>query len=206
MKHALIVAHPGRNSFVMTMADAYRGAAFENKHHVLLRDLYRVEFDPCLRENELPWSNNFCVPPDVAAEREALKDADIFALFYPFWLNAPPAILKGYLERVFGFGFAYGRGKDGNEPLLRGRKLISFSASGAPTDWVIQTGALEAVRSQFDAHFASVCGMEVVDHIHFGGIVPGMREDVVMKHATTVREKFTEHFAIVKPQLAVASR
>ena len=81
--------------------------------------------------------------------------------------------MKGYLERVFGSGFAYGRGASGNQPLLRGRKLISFSSSGAPTDWVVQTGAWQAVRTFFDAHFAAMCGMEVIDHIHFGGIVPG---------------------------------
>ena len=78
--------------------------------------------------------------------------------------------------------------------MLRGRKLISFSSSGAPTDWVIQTGAWQAVRTLFDTHFAAMCGMEVIDHIHFGGIVPGIRADAVAKHLETVRAKVAEYF------------
>jgi NAD(P)H dehydrogenase (quinone) len=194
MNHTSIVAHPKRNSFVMAISNAYQEAASGCGHNVIVRDLYRNNFDPCLREDELPWAKDFVTHPDVAAERKVLQDANVFALFYPLWLNAPPAMLKGYLERVFGYGFAYGRGRGGNEPLLRGRKLISFSSSGAPMDWIIHTGAWQAVRTLFDAHFAAVCGMEVVDHVHFGGIVPGIRADVVAKHFDTVRQKVTEHF------------
>lgn len=194
MKHAVIVAHPSPDSFTMSMANAYSQNARERKHDVVLRDLYTLNFDPCLHEDEIPWSKNFRVHADVAAERELLRDAEVFALFYPLWLNTPPAILKGYLERIFGMGFAYKRGHGGNEPLLRGRKLISFSSSGAPTDWVVQTGAWQAVRTLFDTHFAAVCGMDVVDHVHFGGIVPGIRPDVVAKHAGTVAQKLAEHF------------
>jgi NAD(P)H dehydrogenase (quinone) len=194
MKHAAVVAHPNQDSFVMTVAGAYRDAVLARKQDVVFKDLYREKFDPCLQADELPWASSFTTHSDVAAERDALRDAGVFALFYPLWLNAPPAMLKGYLERVFGFGFAYGRGRSGNEPLLRGRKLISFTSSGAPTEWVIQSGAWQAVRTLFDAHFAAVCGMEVVDHVHFGGIVPGTRAEMVAKHVETVRQKVAEHF------------
>jgi len=194
MKHAIVVAHPKQESFVMTVATAYRDAVLQRRQDVAFRDLYRAQFNPCLHEEEIPWAKDFTICPDVAAERAALGDAEVFAFFYPLWLNTPPAILKGYLERVFGFGFAYGRDASGNQPLLRGRKLISFSSSGAPTDWVVQTGAWQAVRTLFDAHFASVCGMEVTDHIHFGGIVPGIRADVVARHVETVRSKVAQYF------------
>ncbi len=128
---------------------------------------------------------------------------DVFALFYPIWLNSPPAILKGYLERVFGFGFAYRREGAGNAPLLKGRKLISVSASGAPTEWVIQSGAWAAMRTLFDSHFAAVSGLEVVDHLHFGGIHPGIRADSVESDMETVRKAFAKHF-VPQPRLAAA--
>jgi NAD(P)H dehydrogenase (quinone) len=194
MKHAVIVAHPNPESFTIAVAGAYRDSAQQRKHDVIMRDPYALDFDPCLRKDEIPWSKDFRIHADVAAEHEALRDVEVFALFYPLWLNAPPAMLKGYLERVFGMGFAYSRGRGGNEPLLRGRKLISFSSSGAPTDWVVQTGAWQAVRTLFDAHFAGVCGMDVVDHVHFGGIVPGIRSDVVADHIDTVKQKLAEYF------------
>ena len=194
MKHAVIVAHPRQNSFTLAVAATYRDAAQQRGHDVVFRDLYSASFDPCLHEDEIPWASDFKTHPDVAEEHRLLEGTDVFAFFYPLWLNTPPAILKGYLERVFGTGFAYSRGRGGNEPLLRNHKLISFSSSGAPTDWVIQSGAWAAVRALFDTHFAAVCGLDVIDHVHFGNIVPGIRPDVVAKYLEAVRQKVVAYF------------
>jgi NAD(P)H dehydrogenase (quinone) len=194
MQHALIVAHPNPRSFVASLAVAYAEAAESLGHKTIMRDLYGMAFDPCLKADEIPTSTGFAPRDDVVAERLMLEDTDVFALFYPFWLNAPPAMLKGYLDRVFGMGFAYGKGRDGNEPLLGARRLISFTASGAPTDWVKKTGAWEAVRTLFDEHFAAVCGLTIVDHVHFGGIVPGIRGDVVARHQQAVRDTVARQF------------
>ena len=189
MKHAVIFAHPGAKSFTRTMATAYEDGVAAGGGNVIVRDLYGINFNPCLTESELPWSPNFHVAPDVASERSLLNDVTVFALFYPLWLNSPPAILKGYMERVFGMGFAYKRGRGGNEPALSGRRLISVSSSGAPMDWIQKTGAWQAMRTLFDSHFAAVCGLEIVDHLHFGGVTPGARKDFVEKCAATIREK-----------------
>ncbi len=189
MKHAIILAHPSESSFTAAMAQACMDAVIAKGGTVVVRDLYRMKFDPRLQECEIPWSADFKTLPDVLDERSILAGTDVFALFYPLWLNSPPAIIKGYMERVFGMGFAYKRGRGGNEPLLTGRRLFSVSSSGAPMDWVIKTGAWQAMRTLFDAHFAAVCGLEVADHIHFGGVVPGARKDFVEKCAATVREK-----------------
>lgn len=189
MKHAIILAHPGGASFTATMAQAYETAVRAKGHTVIVRDLYRMKFDPCLKECEIPWAADFKAPQDVLDEHSLLTGADIFALFYPLWFNSPPAILKGYMERVFGMDFAYRRGRGGNEPLLTGKRLFTVSSSGAPMDWVVKTGAWQAMRTLFDSHFAAVCGMDVADHIHFGGVVPGIRTDFIEKCAATVQEK-----------------
>lgn len=189
MKHAIVVAHPGEASFTRTMAHAYESAVLQRGGSVVVRDLYRMKFDPCLKETEIPWSPDYALPQDIADERSQLAGVDVFAFFYPLWFNAPPAILKGYMERVFGMDFAYRRGRGGNEPLLTGRKLLSVSSSGAPMDWVIKTGAWQAMRTLFDSHFAAVSGLDVADHIHFGSVVPGVRADFVEKCAARVREK-----------------
>ena len=194
MQHALIVAHPNPSSFVASLAMSYGEAVESLGHKTIMRDLYGMSFDPCLKADELPTSAGFAPRADVASERLMLADVDVFALFYPFWLNAPPAILKGYLERVFGMGFAYAKGREGNEPLLRGRRLISFTASGAPTEWVMKSGAWQAVRALFDEHVAAVCGLQVIDHAHFGGIVPGIRGDVVARHQEAVRHLVARQF------------
>jgi NAD(P)H dehydrogenase (quinone) len=187
MKHALIVAHPNQESFAMAMAQAYADAAAARNDSVLLRDLYRMGFDPCLHADELPWAENYKPRADILAERKLLGDADIFVFVYPFWFNAPPAILKGYVDRVFGTGFGYEAMPAGSKPLLGNKRLISVTSSGAPKQWVEQSGAFDAERKLFDEHIAAVCGMRVIDHLHFGRIVPGIREDAVGICAAAVR-------------------
>lgn len=195
MKHAVIYAHPRHTSFTGSVAAAYAKKAMGMGDEVVIRDLYRMNFSPALQERELPFAPDFAPGDDVIAERQMLADADVFVLVYPFWLNAPPAMLKGYLDRVFGFGFAYGQ--DGHSgPLLGGRLLISFSSSGAPLRWVQETGAMEAIGKLFDRYFAELCGMRFLEHVHFGGVVPNIRADAVadkLAQVEAVVEKYFRH-------------
>jgi NAD(P)H dehydrogenase (quinone) len=195
MKHAIIVAHPNANSFTLTMARAYQTAAERAGETTVLRDLYRLDFDPRLTDAEIPRPGGFAPADDVKAERALIGDADVFALVYPFWFNSPPAMLKGYIDRVFGMGFGFGPGAEGNEPLLGGCQLVSITSSGAPKDWIVETGAWTAERNLFDEHFARVCGLSVVDHIHFGDIVPGITVEMVQNCAAQVAEMVRSHFA-----------
>ena len=198
MKHALIIAHPSDRSFTTTMARAYALALADHGHAVAVRDLYRMDFDPRLRAEEIPGPAGFSPGEDVKAEREVLHDVQAFAFFYPVWFNAPPAMLKGYLDRVFGMGFGYGMGENGNEPLLSGRSLVSFSSSGAPKSWMVETGAWDAMRKLFDEHFAGVCGLAVLDHVHFGGIVPSITPEAVAVCAREAKAVVTRHFRGVR--------
>ena len=194
MKHALIISHPKAKSFTASVAEAYATACKALHHDIVVRDLYELAFDPRLKAVELPFASDFRTEPDVALERNLLKTCDVFALFYPLWLNAPPAMMKGYLERVFGFGFAYGNGGHSYDPLLRGRKLISFSSSGAPLVWVRQTGALAAISALFDDYFASLCGMDALEHVHIGGVTPGASATFVEARMEEVRGTVNKYF------------
>lgn len=179
MKHAVIVAHPNSRSLTHSAGQAYAVAVRALGHQALVRDLYAIDFDPRLREAEIPHLSPPTPGRDVVAEREALADADVFAFVYPLWFNAPPAILKGYVDRIFCMGFGYGWTPGGTEPLLDGRQLVSFTFSGAPDQWVHDTGALTGLVSTFDSHFARMCGLRLVDHVHTGGIVPNMTSEAV---------------------------
>jgi NAD(P)H dehydrogenase (quinone) len=195
MKHAVIAAHPKTDSFTLAMVDAYAGALRGFGHEVLVRDLYRMGFDPRLAADELPGPGVPVPHDDVKAERDLLADVKSFAFFYPVWFNAPPAMIKGYIDRVFGMGFGYGMGEGGNAPLLGGASLISFTSSGAPKSWMVQTGAWDAMRKLFDEHVAGVCGLVVLDHVHFGAIVPNITSEAVQSCADEVRATAGRHFA-----------
>lgn len=189
LRLAVIVAHPRRRSFTVAMAEAFAAAAREAGAGVTLRDLYRLRFDPRLRADEMPDHLGARVRPDVAREREAIAGSDVFAFFYPLWFNATPAMMKGYVDRVFGMDFGYAARRGGNEPLLGGRKMVTFTSSGAPQDWVERSGAWAAMQAHFDAHFAAVTGMEIIGHHNVGGVGGGMRRDVVDRHRQDVGDR-----------------
>ena len=179
MKHAVILCHPNPDSYTHAVAEAYDKAVRALGETVVLRDLYSMGFDPRLPAKELPGAPGYALGADVVAERARLADVDVFALIYPFWFNAPPGMLKGYIDRVFGLGFGYVPGPGGVQPALTGKRLVSITSSGAPDRWVVKTGALEGVRHYFDEHLAAVCGLTVVDHLHIGGIEAGITADAV---------------------------
>jgi len=187
---AVIATHPRKRSFTMTMAAAFADAARAAGCQVELRDLYRLRFDPRLRAGEMPDHLGATVRPDVARERAAIAGSDVFAFFYPLWFNATPAMMKGYLERVFGMDFGYSAVHEGgNQPLLSRRKMITFTSSGAPQDWVETSGAWTAMQKHFDEHFAAMTGMEIIGHHNFGGVGLGMRNDVIDRCRTEVRTR-----------------
>lgn len=194
MKHAVILAHPSHHSFNAAVAGAYADAVRGQGHEVLMRDLYAMRFDPCLKAPEIPGPKAPVFRADVKRERAMLEDVDVFALIYPIWFNAPPAILKGYIDRVFSMGFGFEPVFGGTEPRLKGRKLISFTTSGSPDFWMRDTGALEGLKRLFDAHLEGMCGLSSVEHLHFGGMVEGLRPDVIEDLLHQVGAAARRHF------------
>lgn len=194
MKHAVILAHPSRRSLNAAIARAYAETAHRLGHEVITRDLYAMRFDPCLKAAEIPGPKAPKFRADVEREREMLEDVNIFALVYPIWFNGPPAILKGYIDRVFSMGFGFQPAFGGTEPGLRGRQLISFTTSGSPDFWMRETEALSSLKRLFDAELGGTCGLKVVDHAHFGGMVSGIRPDVYQDVLARVRATVSAHF------------
>src|SRR5579863_7368978 len=166
MQHAVVLAHPNPASFNASVAKTYVEAVRGFSDIADLRDLYAMDFDPRLKASELPWTPGFAPAPDVVAERAVIAKADVICLVYPFWFNAPPAMIWGYVERVFGMGFGYDMGPEGAKPLMGGKLLVSVTTSGAPNAWIDQTGALTRLRAGFDDHLAGVLGFAVLEHLH----------------------------------------
>jgi NAD(P)H dehydrogenase (quinone) len=191
MKHAVILAHPKPTSFCAALAHTYASTAHAHKQDVVVRDLYALDFDPRLKASELPAVDGYAPAIDVVTEREILRDVDVICFVYPFWFNAPPAILKGYIDRVLSMDFGYRFQGAGTVPGLAGRRLISISTSGAPDHWVAETGVVKLLVAQLDLHLANVTGMTVADHLHFGSILSDLShedaEDLFEQVRQTVR-------------------
>ena len=196
-KHAIIVAHPSPESFTLSVARLYQQCVESLDAKTVLRDLYRLDFDPTLKDSEIPRPAGFQAGADIAAERALIADADVFAFIYPLWFNAPPAMLVGYIQRVFGMGFGFGPQTGGqNARLLLGRSMISFSSSGAPAEWLRTEGGWSALRKLFDEHVAEVSGMTVLDHRHYGRVLnatPACRLEAHFRDVRSTVERCFKH-------------
>jgi len=194
-KHVIIVGHPNTESFTLSAARLYQAEIEKLGHSAIMRDLYRTDFDPRLQGGEIPIPSGFKPGDDIAAERALIGDAGVFAFFYPLWFNAPPAIVTGYVQRVFGMGFGYGPQRGGeNQRLMLGRAMLSFSSSGAPAEWLRTEGGWDALRNLFDEHFAAVCGFTVLDHRHFGRVLTPTPECRIEAHFADIRATVARHF------------
>lgn len=179
-KHAVILCHPAPESFNAGVAARYGETARQNGHEVILRDLYRLGFDPVLKAGERPTAADFHVAGDVAEEIALIGSADIFVLVYPLWFGTPPAMLKGYVERVFGSGFSHDAvRRRSRHPMLTGKRLLSFTSSGLAKPWLQEQGAWMSLRNVFDLYLARAFSMRDPEHVHFDSIVEGMKQRVI---------------------------
>ena len=169
IKHAVIVCHPAQHSFTHTVADRYVETVREHGHEVVVRDLYRLGFDPVLRDEERHGHPG----TDVTAEWAALGKVDVFVLVYPVWFGTPPAMLKGYIDRVFGAGRELGWGGEGGESSrLAGARLVSLTSSGKMRAWLSEKGVLGSLRTVFDRYLSDVLGFVETARYHFDGVSP----------------------------------
>lgn len=105
MRILIILAHPDSSSLNHAIADAVRDDLREAGHDVVFHDLHAERFDPLLPSAEIPESGH--VPPEIQSHCDDLVSADGIVIVHPNWWGQPPAILKGWIDRVVRPGLAY---------------------------------------------------------------------------------------------------
>ena len=192
-KHAVILCHPDPHSFNAAVAQTYCDTIRSFGHRAVVRDLYRLNFDPVMRSDERPSSEAFVPLDDVAAELAVLKDCEIIVLIYPIWFGTPPAMMKGYVERVLGAGFGHRlmREREGHS-VGAGKHLMSISTSGNSIQWLEEQGVWESLRTVFDSYIANAFSMASNEHLHLSNIVENMDERWVREELYRVTEAATK--------------
>lgn len=177
MKHLVIFTHPYSKSFGRGIVDTIERAVSNNGSEIRIRDLNEIGFDPVLKASDLLNLHSGNYADDIKVEQEHIKWADIITFVYPVWWAGLPAILKGYVDRVFANGFAFKYGESGPEGLLNGKKAILFSTTGFPSDIYEQIGMHKSMQQTSDEGIFEFCGIEVVKHKFFGAIALSTEED-----------------------------
>jgi NAD(P)H dehydrogenase (quinone) len=112
-KVLLVVAHARRDSLTHQAARKFARVLADEEHVVEFADLVAEGFDPILREADEPeWSNSAKVYSEaVLREIARIRRNEATVLIFPVYWWAMPAVLKGWIDRVWNHGFAYGAGQ-----------------------------------------------------------------------------------------------
>ncbi|MDP3478296.1 MAG: NAD(P)H-dependent oxidoreductase [Desulfoprunum sp.] len=105
MNISVILAHPAKGSFNHAIAEAAVLAAEQNGHRVMFHDLYAEGFDPLLTAAEIAGDAE--LPTAIAQHCREIAAADGIIIVHPNWWGQPPAILKGWVDRVIRPDMAY---------------------------------------------------------------------------------------------------
>ncbi|MCW5661667.1 MAG: NAD(P)H-dependent oxidoreductase [Burkholderiaceae bacterium] len=150
MNALIVYAHPEPSSFcaalLHTAATTLRAAG----HTVAVSDLHAMAFDPVSdRRNFTSVANASRLRqqaeeahasavggyvPELRAEMDKLVACDLLVLVFPIWWLGLPAILKGWIDRVFAVGVAYGGGRYFGGGVMRGKRALCIVCTGGLAD------------------------------------------------------------------------
>jgi NAD(P)H dehydrogenase (quinone) len=186
-KTVLIVhAHPEPASVTRQLVDVSVQTLQSNEHEVLQSDLYGMGWKAVYDEHDFPSRAdrnrlsfiaesghaylNGLQTPDVTSEQHKLLAADAVIFQFPLWWFGMPAILKGWIDRVFAYGLAYGYQGAGNQYRygdggLKGKRaLLCVSVGGPAEDYSLRgiNGPLEQLLFPITHGTLFFAGMEVL--------------------------------------------
>lgn len=193
MKHLVVFAHPYSKSFGKAIEETIEKEALRKGAEIRVRDLYEIGFDPVLKRSDLLNLQSGNYAADILAEQEHVKWADVITFVYPVWWAGLPAILKGYVDRVFANGFAFAYGENGPVGLLKGKKAVLFSTTGFSSDIYEHIGMHKSMQQTSDEAIFNFCGLEVIKHVFFGAVPTSTdkeRKEYLNEVAKVVKENF----------------
>jgi NAD(P)H dehydrogenase (quinone) len=212
MKVLLVYAHPEPRSFNGAMKDLAVTTLLQQGHQVVVSDLYAMAFwagagradflaqddEPLNMQNsQLAAATHAGFAPEVSIEIEKLRACEMLILQFPVWWFSMPGILKGWIDRVFAYGFAYGPAAS-----LSGRKAMVVATTGGPAD--SYTAATRGTVDDYLKHLLvgslAFCDMEVLPTFVGYGVA---RLDVAARQA--VLDSYVQHLKDCVPTKASAS-
>ena len=178
MKISVIVAHPFEQSFNHGLATKVCAALLQHGHRVQFHDLCAEEFNPVMTRDEL--GSDTSEDPLVLAYMDELRETDGVVVIHPNWWGQPPAIMKGWVDRVLRNGFAYRFGKraDGTHGpmgLLPIKSLLVLTTSNTPND-IERTVEGDTLQHIWGRYVSGFLGIPRFERRNFSVVVSSTQE------------------------------
>jgi NAD(P)H dehydrogenase (quinone) len=190
MKAFIVFAHPEPKSFNGAMFDTAVRTLTAAGHEVVTSDLYRMSFNPVsdrhnflsakdrsylkLQIEETFASENDGFSPEIETELRKLEACDLLILQFPLWWFGLPAILKGWVDRVFAMGRTYGYGHIYETGKFRGKRAMLSLTTGGPAEAYLKggfNGDIQAILRPIHRGILQFVGFDVLaPQIHYGPV------------------------------------
>ncbi|KMM17396.1 NAD(P)H-dependent oxidoreductase [Synechococcus sp. GFB01] len=156
MKALIVYWHPEPRSFNHAMLVSAQKALIGSGWDVIVSDLHAMQFDPAssranfrsvkdpdylkLQIEEMHATEVGGFSEELAAEMEKLESCDLMIWQFPLWWFGLPAVLKGWVDRVFAMGRIYGGGRIYDQGVFRGKRALLSLTTGGPAEAYVQGG------------------------------------------------------------------
>jgi putative NADPH-quinone reductase len=169
MRVSIILGHPYRNSFNTAMAHTIVEKIKANGHIVCYHDLYEEGFNPVITSDEL--AHDIANDELVNIHQQEIKQADGIVIIHPNWWGQPPAMLKGWVDRVLreNVAYAFSDGDSGGGlpiGLLKAKIGLVFNTSNTTKEREDLVFGDPLQRLWKDCIF-DFCGIKTFDRITF---------------------------------------
>lgn len=149
MKYFIVHAHHEPQSFNGALTRRAQEVLPANGHEVVVSDLYAMGFDPVSdrrnfgttanadylkqQQEEMHANEHDGFSADIRAEIEKIEWCDVMVLQFPLWWFGLPAIMKGWVDRVFAMGRVYGGGRWYDRGVFAGKRAMASLTTGGPS-------------------------------------------------------------------------
>lgn len=171
--------YPG--SFNQALLDAFvEGLEEAGVEHATI-DLYGKNYDPVMKGDDFNQFFGKPLPEETAQTHELLRESDVVTFFYPVWWNDMPAIMKGWVDRIFTKGFAYAVTDEGQKGILPFKKVLLVCTLGNKAEGMHES-LEQAMRDKEKHGVFGYCGVEEVEHHFFYDVDnKSLREDYLAR-------------------------
>jgi NAD(P)H dehydrogenase (quinone) len=189
MNVLVVLGHQRAGSFCHAIAAAAMDELRAAGREIVYHDLYAEGFDPILPHDEI--AKGCQLDATVARHCREVLEADAYVVVHPNWWAMPPAVLKGWIDRVFRQGVTYEFGPQGVIGKLNGKRAIVFTTSNTPREDELRLFG-DPLENLWKTCVFGFCGVDDFYRRNFESIVmstPEQRADWIEDVRTVVRQR-----------------
>jgi len=172
----VIIAHPNPESLNHSIMDAFLEGCKEAGHQTNVFDLYKMNFNPVISMEEVKEHK---LPGDIMKIQEELLKGEVLVFIFPNWWSSMPAILKGFIDRVFTEGFALKRTSSFPKGILPFKKALIINTQAAPgfINFIFTNYNKKVVKSRI----LKFSGVKKTSFVCFGGAADKVQKAKIEK-------------------------